>query len=282
MFCVGDFMLFLQKVYNLIYSFIKKLTNDEIGAFAAQAAFFLIISLFPFVMLLITLLQYIPITESIMTDIAVKLFPMSVSDFIVRVINELSEKASTTIISITALGALWSASKGVFSTIQGLNRACGAKEVRGYVLLRLSSLVYTMLFAVAIILTLFFLVFGNSIYNYFAAEISIIEKLPVINATSFLFGFCLLALFFWGVYLFAPARKAKPTEEIAGAVFSALGWIVFSTFFSFYIDNISNFSYFYGSLTTVVVLMLWLYVCMYIVFIGAEINVFIKENKTKK
>ncbi len=272
----------IKKLYNVCRKFVQKLAEDDISAYSAEAAFFLIISFFPFVMLLITLLQYIPLTEDILSAMVERFLPEVIRDFAGGIVAELSEKASKTIISVTALVALWTASKGTFSVIKGINVACGVKETRGYIRLRISSLFYTMIFAAGILFALLLLVFGNQIYLWLSTKFAFLTRYDFVMGMRQIIGFCVLLLFFWLIYVFAPNRKTKFTKELPGAVFASLGWILFSLGFSFYINNIGNYSYFYGSLTAVVILMLWLYICMYIVFIGAEINVFLKDGGLRK
>ena len=85
-------------------------------------------------------------------------------------------------------------------------------------------------------------------------------------------GFAILIIFFLILFLAIPNRKSSILDELPGAIIAAAGWMIFSYLYSFYIDNIGSFSNMYGSLTTIVFLMLWLYFCMYILFFGAEIN----------
>lgn len=271
----------VKKLYLLIQKFIKKLGDDGISAYAAETAFFLIISFFPFVMLLITLLEFLPITENVLNVLAERFLPEMIGNFASQVITELAERANKTVISITALATLWSASRGSFSVVKGLNVAFGVEETRGYIILRVSSVLYTFVFAVTVLLTLVLLVFGSHIFEWFANKFVFLKEYAFLLGSRQVIGFIMLSLFFAALYVFAPNRKTKLKEEILGAVFTAIGWMLFSFAFSFYINNAGNFSYFYGSLTSVVVLMLWLYICMYIVFIGAEINVFLREEKEK-
>ena len=83
------------------------------------------------------------------------------------------------------------------------------------------------------------------------------------------------------LYLVIPNRKSRLLAELPGAVLTAGGWICFSYLFSFYIDHRQNIAFAYGSLTTLAFSMLWLYFCMYILFVGAEINVFLSNGKDK-
>jgi membrane protein len=87
----------------------------------------------------------------------------------------------------------------------------------------------------------------------------------------------LIIVFLMLVYMYVPNRKSKLRYELPGAIFSTIVWMVYSWAFSYYINNYANYSVTYGSLATIVIFILWLYVTMNIVFIGAEINVVLRK-----
>lgn len=269
----------IRSLYEVIRNFFKKVSNDFVAAYSAQAAFFIILSFFPFIMLLLTLLHYLPISESSVVMMLSQYLPSTIKVFVTDVISELYSKASTTILSVTAITALWSAARGFLSIIRGLNGVYRIKETRNYFLVRLVASIYTLAFIVIILISLFILVFGNKLFYYIQSRFPVFSDfaLGVISFRTII-GFCILLLFFLMMYIIIPNRKTRVIRELPGAIISAAGWILFSYAYSFYIDNMSNFSYMYGSLTAIVLCMLWLYFCMYIMFVGAEINV-VLQNK---
>lgn len=269
------------RIIIVIKKFLNKLKENNVSAFSAQAAFFIIISFFPFVMFLLTLLQYLPFQESDIQLFAKQIMPDGINSFVFSVIKEIYDKASGTIISITAVTALWTASKGCLAIVRGLNSVYGIKETRNYVKLRLVSTLYTLVFAVILIATMALLLFGNTIVVWISAKFPLLQEVALLvislRTTVML---CLLALFFVCLYKFIPNRDSTLFAEAPGAIFSAAGWMGFSYLYSYYIEHIKDFSYMYGSLTAVVLFMLWLYACMYILFIGAMANVVIQEKIT--
>jgi len=263
----------ILSAYRLIRAFARKLRDDYVSAFAAQAAFFTILSVFPFLMFLLTLLNYLPFSVMELQGFVLDMFPSVVSTVITNLLSEISTQAPGTVLSVTAVTALWSASRGALALVRGINAVYGHKEKRNYFRLRAISALYTLVFAVLLIITLVLLVFGNQFYNL------IISYLPPLGDTAFLIlsmrpfiAMLLLAAFFLLLYMVIPSRKIKFFQALPGAVLSAGGWLGFSFLFSFYIDHMGRFSRLYGSLTAVAICMLWLYFCMYILFIGAEIN----------
>ena len=144
---------------------------------------------------------------------------------------------------------------------------------------RLSSLLYTLAFAGILMLSLIVLVYGNKILlavdSFFSIEAPLF--IGIFSLRSIL-GFGIFFLFFLLLYMFIPDRKANAKEEVPGALFTAVLWILFSYLFSVYVDYFSNFSSVYGSLTYIVLFMLWMYICMDILFFGALINRYLSEG----
>lgn len=263
----------LLSIIRFLRVFATKLRDDSVSAFAAQAAFFIILSVFPFLMFLLTLLKFIPFSLNELEVYFSDFFPRVISASLSKIAAEVSERASGTLISVTVIAALWSASRGTLALSRGLNSVYGYRETRNYFVIRGISALYTLVFAILLIASLLLLVFGNQLYGV------ILNYLPFLSDFAFLLlsmrsmlTLLFLTLFFLMIYMVIPNRKSSLLSELPGAFVSSCGWLGFSYLFSFYIDHMGDFSYTYGSLTVVAVSMLWLYFCMYILFIGAEVN----------
>ena len=263
---------------EMIRGFLKRLNKDHVGAYAAQSAYFILLSFIPFVLLLVTLVKYTPLTQEIVTTALIRMVPEEFSSFIRVIVNEVFGK-SAAFVPVSAIIALWSAGKGVNALSKGLNCIYQVEETRGYVINRLRSAVYTLVFVVAVAVTLLLLVFGNQI------QIGIAERFPVIaKVTSVIVGMrtlitlVLLCLVFLMIYKFVPNRRATLKSQIPGAMVSSVAWSLFSLAFSIYIDLTPGTVNMYGSLTTLVLIMLWLYFCMWILLIGAEINSYFEDR----
>ncbi|MBP3570078.1 MAG: YihY/virulence factor BrkB family protein [Lachnospiraceae bacterium] len=267
-------------VIRTIRTFTSKLRDDSVSAFAAQAAFFIILSFFPFVMFLLTLLNYLPVSVGDLQNSFSHILPETVTTVLNTIFSELLAKSSGAVLSVTVIAALWSASRGMLSLVRGLNAVYQHKETRNYFLIRGVSMLYTLIFAALLIVTLILLVFGNQLYQFIMTKFPPLGDLAlIIMSLRSLVTMALLTLFFLFLYLIIPNRKSRLLQELPGALLSAGGWLGFSYLFSFYIDHMSTFSYTYGSLTALAVCMLWLYFCMYIMFIGAEVNMFLAAGK---
>lgn len=267
---------------RLIKTFSHKLRDDFISAFSAQAAFFLFISFFPFAMFLLTLVQYLPFNKSTVLEVCNTIFPTAINSYIVTIVDELFNKATGTIMSVTIIATLWSASKGFIAIVRGMNSVCKHKETRNYFVIRLWSTLYTLMFAVIILVLLVLFVFGNQLSLYIMAKFPVLTKyaLLIISIRTAV-GLGVLILFFSIVYVVIPNRKSTIFAELPGAILTSAGWMGFSYLYSYYIDNMSNYSKTYGSITAIVLCMVWLYALMYIMFIGSELNCIITNPVVK-
>ncbi len=263
------FILGAKQVYD-------KFTKDEMTVYAAQVTFFIILSGVPFIMLLLTVIQMIPnVSNADLLELVVSLTPADYKSLAFRAVNDLYLKSPATMVSVTAIMALWSAGRGMFSVARGLNRVHGRGEKRWYVVNRLICSGYTVIFILVCVMSLGLLVFGRSI------QAILEERLPwVAEVTGHIINFralwaaMVLMVFFLGIYTIVPDKKLGVKGQVPGAVFSTAGWMGFSLAFSLYFTYIGgrNYSHMYGSLTAIVLFLLWLYFCMCILFMGAEIN----------
>ena len=151
-----------------------KFSSDEMTVYAAQASFFIIIAAFPFIMLMITVVQVVPnLTRAELLDILLSLVPEGYKSVAFRVLNDLSLNSPATMISVTAVTALWSSSRGMMSIARGLNRIHGESDERWYIVRRLIWAGYTIVFILVCVVALGLLVFGTSIQNFLVARVPV-------------------------------------------------------------------------------------------------------------
>lgn len=264
----------MNKALKTVFKFIDNVMKDLVPVYAAQASFFLIISFFPLLMLLLSLVKFVvPLNETDILNMISTIVPEQMSNLVITLMHELFNNASAApLISVTAVTTLWTASKGFNALSLGLNSVYKITELKNYFYRRIVSVVYTLLFIILLILTIVVFGFGSQIEKGLMPTNPIYKILHFILNNKFLIFFILLTLFFTLLYKFLPQERNRFKTQLPGAVISALGWMVFSWGYSVYIDRYTDYSYLYGSLTAVVLLMLWLYICMNIFLYGAEIN----------
>ena len=183
---------------------------------------------------------------------------------------------------LSALMALWASGKGMQAITNGLNTIYHVKETRNWLMTRIYSVFYMLLFVLAIIVTLLVLVLGNRIQVAAQRTIPILGRLlaKVMGARTLLV-FAVLFAVFLVLYKVLPNRKATFKSQLPGAFMIAVAWMIFSYGFSLYFAFFPDFGNMYGSLTALIMVMLWLYVCMNLLLYGAEINAYF-ENEFRK
>lgn len=270
-------------IAGYVKTYLDKCKRDNIGAFAAQAAFFIIMSAIPFLMVFTSLLQYTPISKEYALDLVYQAMPGYVRPVFEIILSEVYSR-SIGIISLTAIIALWAAGKALQYMTAGLNVLNGIEETRNWFAVRFWSIIYTIIFIFAIIMVLVLMVFTEYVqtlldesFGMIGLVISYVSVRPLTRGLM-VFGL-LTGLFVW-LFTVLPNKKMKKIrakEQLPGALLCALIWYVFSIFLALYVNIFPNFSI-YGSMSTIVLMMFWLYSCMYIMFMCAEMNVFFQET----
>lgn len=271
-----------QKKYSLILmvkNIISKISSDNITGYAAQSCFYILVSIIPFLMVLMSLLQYLPFTSDDVLNLIKDIIPAQVYPYVATIVSDLYSNSSVTLISITAIGLIWATGKGFMSIMKGLNKIYNVEDKKSWFVQRTISALYTLVLMAAIIATIIIVVFGNQLLHFMSLHLpSIAVIFAAILTNKMLLTTCGMLLIILTMFKFIPNRKTSFAKELPGALLASFGWYGFSALFSVYIDNSPNFSYMYGSLTTLIIGLLWMYFCMIIVFYGAELNTFI-DNK---
>lgn len=267
----------LKRLFKKALQIPELISKSHVGAYAAQAAYFFMLSLIPIILLLLTLVQFTPVTKADVMTAVIRVFPSSVDSLITSIVNQVYNQ-SVGIIPLTLLITLWSAGKGVLSMSTGLNCIYVCPETRNYVFLRIRAALYTVLFVIVIILLLVLSVFGNSLNLFILRNLPFLSHFAdrLIELRSIITP-VVLVVFFLLIYKFLPNRKDRFLKQLPGAAFASVGWMVLSWVFSVYLDIFTGFSTMYGSLTTIILIMLWMYLCMYCILLGGEVNVLLYD-----
>ncbi len=261
----------LRKLYLIGQDFSAQMKKQNISAHAASIAFFFFLSIVPMLMVLSMMIPYTPLTEENLTESVADLIPDKVEPLVESLIAEVYDKSAGSL-SVAVLATLWSAAKGVMALMHGLNAVNGVEEKRNYFVVRGVACLYTVVMLVVVILSLFLNVFGNQLVNLALHRIPPLQKLAAfVMNFRFLVVWAVLTLLFAAIYAYVPNDKLKFKEQIPGATFAAVVWSVFSWGFSIYVDYSNSYGI-YGSLAIIIIILLWMYFCMYIIMVGAYLN----------
>ena len=273
--------------YNRASDRIKALMEvthiNQVPMYAAHASYFMVMAVFPALLLVLSILRYTPLQVEDLIDLLSGLVPAALMGAIRRLVISTYENATTAMISVSAVAALWSASRSIYGLVLGLNAIYGVKENRGYLYTRGISAIYMVLFLIVLLLTLLLQVFGQAIVEAVPVpEYPFFAFLSEVVNLSHLLLLLLQTGLFTAMYSALPNKRNPPMECLPGAVLSSVGWQAFSVVFSLYVDNFSAYANIYGSIYAVVLCMLWLYCCIFIIFLGGAINRFIGWLRREK
>lgn len=269
----------IDKIWRIAKDFAAKMGRKNISAFSASTAFFFFLSLVPMLIMICTVIPYTPLTEENMLNVLSGLIPEKIFPLAEELIQEVYEK-SAGILSVAAIATLWTAGKGMLALIRGLNAVGDVEETRNYFVVRVVACFYTALMLVMVMISLLVMVFGNRLLDMILYKVPKLQLLAALLVNfRYVTIWVILTILFVAIYTFVPNGKRGIREQLPGAAFTAMGWILFSWGFSLYVDWM-DYSI-YGSLTIIILVMLWLYFCMYIVMIGAYVNSYFKPANRK-
>jgi membrane protein len=260
--------------------------EDEILGRAAQLSYYVLLALFPALIVLTALMgllsvqNYMPELMSYLRNV----LPGDALSMVERFLEQVAEGSGANILSFGGLGALWASSSGVTAIMEALNVVYDVKEdPRPFWRVRLTAIVLTIGLAGFVIFSVALVLYGEHIAAWVAGWVGlgplftrawIILQWPVIIALMLTVVAC--------IYYFCPAITQDWRWVSPGSVFAVGMWIVVSLGFKAYVENFGNYNAVYGSIAGVIVLMLWLYLSGAVLLLGGEINAEIEHAATEQ
>lgn len=262
-----------MKIWNSAKYYARRFGAYHISTFAASASFFIMTAIFPLLMLALSIISFTPLSTEDLINALLLIVPTSLRPLATYLAESLM-MTSATALSVSLVATLWSASKSMLGLLDGLNAIADVNDTRNFIFKRIVCMGYILILILGLMVNLGLRVFGQHILELLQ---QIAPGLAQIFSTLMqlrgLTLFSILALVFLLIYTFFPNKKMKVLRQIPGALFTSLAWLLFSSLFSIYVNQAATSSL-YGSLTTVILAMLWLYFCMYLIFLGAVLNNF--------
>lgn len=270
-----------SRLFDVVRTLYKKFITDEISALGAQVTYYLILSFFPFLIFLVSIISYTKIISEDSLALISGLFPRSVYDLIEGVIKYVISTRNRTLISLGMIATVWSASAGILAFMYGMNKAFKKKETRPFWKVRGLSLLFTLAFTLIIISSIVLVVFGEILGRQFFYLWKVPESFDIFW-DIFRYGVSIAALFlvFMLFYVYVPNCSIKFRDAVPGALLSTFGWLILSTGFAFYVNKFESYSKIYGSIGAVIALLIWLYWSSIIVFVGSELNAILSDRNS--
>lgn len=274
-----------KKWFVFIEQLIYRFQDDKVPEIGAQLTYYLVLAIFPFIIFFLSILQFTPLADANILQELLSPLPGDSRELFYNLISNIIQSGSIGLLSFGAIGSLWASSKGVMAIIKAVNRAYDLEESRPYLKLKGLSILFTIgLFAILIV-AFTVLIFGEVLFQAVVTSYNL-PALIIWKVLKLLIPLAFMVIVITLLYKYSPSIKKginiKFSDSIPGALFASAFWIVFSTAFSFYVNNFANYSKTYGSLGGVIIFLIWLYVSSMVLMLGAEVNATLLSMKDKK
>ncbi len=269
-------------VGEFLFTLFDEIKKDRLSVQATNMTYYLLLALFPFLIFLLGVFSYTSLTIDTITEALQSILPGQTVDLILGIVNEVLTNNNTALFSFAMLGAIWSASRGANALITGINRAYGVKEDRSLIVTTSINIFVIISMPLFAIMSFVLIAIGKLLLNQLGIWFNLPMNVQSILAISrYLIPMFTLIIYFALFYKFVPNLRLSFRKVIVGAIFTTLGWIITSMLFSLYINNFANYTKIYGSLGSIIALLLWINLSSMIILIGAEINILVKGKKNR-
>ena len=257
----------------------RRISGLRVPLYAANASFFMVLAVFPGLLLLLGLLRYTPLEVERLGEMLAGFLPEALAEGAEELILLTYDNTSGITLGVSVVTTVWSAGRGIYGMIAGLNAVYELEETRGYVQIRFLSVIYTFAFLLVLILTLGLHVFGTKLLVLLQkASNPMLRMVLGVVDLRFLLLLLLQTVVFTVLYMVLPNGKNRFGDSLPGAILASSGWLVFSDLYSIYVEYFAHMSNVYGSVYAVALSLLWLYFCMAILFYGGAWNKLLQED----
>lgn len=262
-----------SKIFLYVRQLISRYKEDDLPAMSAQITYYLILAFFPFLLFLLNIISFTPLSSELLLTNFGTFLPNDTAILVKNMLVQTLQAKSKTLLLFGMIGSLWAASHGISAIIRGLNNSYAVKEDRKFIKLNFIAIISTISISFMIIFVFIMLVFGEIIGSYVFGLIGAQTIFNVIwSLLRFGIPFALMLITFNLMYTYLPNKKLKFNNIIVGSIFSTVGWVATSLLFSFYVNGFANYEKVYGSLGGVIALIIWLYISTLIILLGGELN----------
>ena len=270
------------KTCELVKELKRRIVAHHGTAYAAQLAYFLVLSLFPLLIFLLSIFGRFSLNSEKIIKFLLNILPKESAVVISNYIQNMVYIDHMEVVPVFAFATLLAASRGMTALVQALNVAYGVNDSKGYIVRKLKGMVYTLILVVILLITSLLPIMSRKFFDfiilYFPMTKSFFDIFQylrwILVYGSMIFGV------FW-IYKIVPSRKLKIEDTVYGSIFAIFGWIIMSSAFSYFVRHFANYSLLYGSLAALIILMMWFYFTAIIIIIGGEINAMTAEGIIK-
>jgi membrane protein len=261
------------KLQQLARRTLRESREDDVFGIAAQLAYYFLLALFPLLIFLTSAVGFLPDVQDSLINALARVAPPEALKLVRDTLADVVSHRSGELLSFGLIASLWSASSGMASLMDALNRAHDVEETRPFWKRRLKAIALTLAMALLVTGGSLLIMVGHRLGDWLEQAFAISAALALASTVlSYLTGFALMLIGIEALYYFGPDIKREQRRVVPGALFASMGIVIGSLLFSFYVRVGPSASATYGSLGAVVTLMLWLYLVGLLLLIGGEIN----------
>lgn len=266
----------------VVLEVLKRFKNHHIESFASQIAFYILLSIFPFLILLLMLLTNISVSYSEQMVYLYRLIPEAASN-VIKDYLVYSQQFSDAVFSPLLIISIWMSSNAVIALMNAVNVAYDLEETRNYFVRKIIAIICTLMIVVLILVALIIPNLGISFMTFVRKYIQVPEmNVHVFNLIRIIISIVVFLFVLGALYVIVPNKKIRIREVIPGTIFSFFGLVLISRMFAYFVAEFSRYSLVYGSLAAVIILMIWLFLCGLILMIGGEINAIKNQGLKQK
>lgn len=269
----------IKAVFSWITKLIQRTQTHHQSAFAAQIAFFFFLSLFPFITVFVTIASGF-VSLDALTELMTKwqTIPIEIKSLLKSFLITAHAK-HVPILSVSFLTILWSTSRAYYALAHALSAAQGVEKAPNYWLSRAKGLLFSLILALILYITLLLPIITTPVVNAFVKWIDLpLIYTPIILTVKWTFYASMLGILLLISYALIPPKHLPAKALLPGVIFTIVSWWLEATFFNAVVLKFSSFSLIYGTLATVVILMLWLYTLAGTLIMGAHVNALLHQN----
>lgn len=250
----------------------RRYIDDQVAVYGAEMAYYFLLSVFPFLIFITTLIGYLPYTGDNFLEYMANLLPYESYLLVRKNVDQVIHMRNLKLLSFGFISMVWASASGMGAVIRGINRALCQKDNRPFWVAIPLSILFTVLAAMSIIFFIILLIFSKQVGAYLLDA-----GMPQLywrgwKALRYLLAILILMLVFGLLYRYSPCIKVRWRNAIPGTIFATVGWLLVSWIFSWYVNHFWNLSLIYGSIGGIIGLLIWLYISAQLIILGGELN----------
>ena len=263
----------MNRIKNIIKTLFNIINKPEMVFLPANVAFFIVLSVFPILTLVGILASYLSLSVDGLIITLESALPNSLTNLLTPYIMNNNFDSNTIIFTIVAFVLASNGSHALILSSNSLYKI----ENSNYIKRRIKALFLILLLILLFMFLLSFLAYGNQIFRII---LEIVTYSPVNKILYYIFSFIkwpiamlIIYIIIKIIYILTPDDKIYSKTTTKGALFTTIGWTIATAIFSFYVSNFAHYDIYYGNISSIIVLMIWVYILSYILMVGIAINV---------